>query len=172
MPTILVPAPPKSAFNKNRPVSDLLQHQLKHFRHIEARLPNELHSGMTARDLHTENGAAQYIAHITEALKSLHQVSAPAAPSPIPIRRRAAAARPGRAFDIAAAATTQNPKSSPARTLGQPPTANLRTTPQAPQTLSSRPKRSEVEGPASSHRASHQPPLPKAPKSKPRSKKP
>ncbi len=149
MPTINVPAPPKSAFNKNRPVSDLLQHQLKHFRHIEATLPNELHSNMSARDLHTENGAAKYIAHVTEALRSLHQVSKPAAPAPIPIRRRRPT--PVIAPGIAAAAAPDHAASKP---------------------VSSRPKAQSAaaEGPASppARKASAH----KTPKHKPRSKKP
>ncbi len=104
MATILVPAPPASAFNKNRPVSDLLQHLLKHFQHIEARLPTELHSNMTSRELSTENGAAKYIAHLTQALRSLHKVPAAA---PIPIRRPAIVARPAPTIAIAAAAAVQ-----------------------------------------------------------------
>lgn len=79
MPTILVPAPPASAFNKNRPISDLLAHQLKHFQHMEAKLPNALQSNMAPRDLLTENGAAQYIAHITRGLLSVGQSARPAA---------------------------------------------------------------------------------------------
>ena len=101
MATIFVPFPPKSAFNKNRPVSDLLQHQLRHFKHVEARLPNELRSNMTSRDLSTENGAAQYIAHLTRALESLYPTLVAA---PIPIRRPA---RPERTSAIAAAQSPQ-----------------------------------------------------------------
>ena len=109
MPTIPVPSPPRSAFNKNRPVSDLLEHQLKHFRHLAARLPNEWHSNMTARDLTTENGAATYIAHVTNALRSLHGEVAMAAP--IPIRP---AAKRQRTIAIAAAASKSKKAPKPA----------------------------------------------------------
>ena len=99
MATILVPAPPASAFNKNRPVSDLLRGQLRHFHHVEASLPLALRSNMGPRDVLTENGAARYIAHITNALESIKQV-----PAPIPIRRRPAAP------PIAIAAAAESPK--------------------------------------------------------------
>ncbi len=161
MATIPVPAPPKSAFNKNRPISDLLQHQLKHFRHVEAKLPNELHSNMTARDLHTENGAAQYIAHITEALKSLHQVSTPAA-IPIPIRRRPAAAP---------AAPSTSPQLQQRRTVAPP--QNIPLPLQPPSRKICHPAEAERSG-----GTCFSPPrlpailAPKAPKQKPRSKEP
>jgi hypothetical protein len=103
--TILVPAPPKSAFNKNRPVSDLLKGQLRHFYHIEASLPPALRSNMTPRDYATEEGAAKYIAHLTNALKSLNQAKAP---TPI---RGSAKASPGLALAAAAAKAKTTPKS-------------------------------------------------------------
>jgi hypothetical protein len=107
MTTIAVPAPPKSAFNKNRPISDLLKGQLKHFYHIEASLPAELQSGMTARDYATEDGAAKYIAHLTNALKGLKQ-----AKLPTPIRR---SAKPSPATEaglaLAAGAADDGPQS-------------------------------------------------------------
>ncbi len=127
MVTILVPAPSKSAFNKNRPVSDLLQHQLRHFQHIEASLPTELHSNMTARELSTENGAAKYIAHLTEALKSLHGAPAPA---PVAIRPAPRPVRQGRKIAIAASAaepvaTASTPPSPPKRkTSAKPASGN------------------------------------------------
>ncbi len=136
MPTILVPAPPKSAFNKNRPVSDLLQHQLKHFRHIEAKLPTDLHSNMTARDLHTEEGAARYIAHLTEALRSLgSQAKTPAAP--IPIRRR----RPAPPIAIAAAAAPPARNSRPKATPATAPSATPAKSPRRKPPSSSRGKK-------------------------------
>jgi hypothetical protein len=65
---IVVPAPPKSAFNKNRRVSDLLLGQLNHFQHVEKK------NGITiapaiARDIHTEAGAARYITQMTRAIR-------------------------------------------------------------------------------------------------------
>ena len=69
MEPILVPAPPKSAFNKNRPVSDLLSGQLKHFQHVEHKHGIAIDRASSA-DLHTEAGAASYILRMTQAIRS------------------------------------------------------------------------------------------------------
>jgi hypothetical protein len=66
---IPVPAPPRSAYNQNRRVSDLLLSQLKHFQHVDQKhgalgIPADL-----TRDIHTEGGAARYIAAVTRALR-------------------------------------------------------------------------------------------------------
>ena len=66
---ILVPAPPRSAYNQNRRVSDLLFSQLKLFQHIELKrgdlgIPPDI-----ARDIYTEAGAARYIAAVTKAVR-------------------------------------------------------------------------------------------------------
>jgi hypothetical protein len=66
---IPVPAPPKSSFNKNRPVSDLLLGQLKHFQHVEHKQGIEIDPAL-ARDIHTEAGAARYITQITRAIRT------------------------------------------------------------------------------------------------------
>ena len=71
METILVPAPPASAFNKDRPLSDLLKQQLRHFQHVEARLPLERRSNFSPQELATPAGAARYIAHMTRLLRGL-----------------------------------------------------------------------------------------------------
>ncbi len=123
MPTILVPAPPASAFNKNRPISDLLAHRLKHFQHMEAKLPNALHSNMAPRDLLTENGATQYIAHITRGLLSVGQSARPAAISK-PVRPSVirGAVKPGRTLAVAASA----PPSSRSRSRAAIPRSALK----------------------------------------------
>ena len=41
MDPISVPAPPKSAFNKQRLMSDLIKWQVRHFKHLEQKLPPE-----------------------------------------------------------------------------------------------------------------------------------
>lgn len=69
MEPIFVPAPAKSAFNKNRRVSDLLISQLKHFQHVEKKNGIEIHPALAA-DIHTEAGAARYIAQITRAIRA------------------------------------------------------------------------------------------------------
>jgi hypothetical protein len=66
---ILVPAPPRSAYNHNRRVSDLLLSQLKHFQHVELKHGRLEIPSAIARDVYTEAGAARYIAAVTRALR-------------------------------------------------------------------------------------------------------
>ena len=73
MEPIFVPAPPKSAFNKNRRVSDLLLHQLKHFQHVEQKNGIQIDPALS-RDVHTEGGAARYVTEMTRAIKAQFQV--------------------------------------------------------------------------------------------------
>ena len=42
MEPILVPRPPKEAFNKGRLISDLVRHQVEHFKHVEESLPADV----------------------------------------------------------------------------------------------------------------------------------
>lgn len=79
MATIRVPAPPPQAFQKNRPISDLVKSQIKHFQHLEHKLQLKLSRPFSPNDLTTEAGAAQYIAEVTAALCSQ-------APVPVPVR--------------------------------------------------------------------------------------
>ncbi len=72
MEPIPVPAPPKTAFNKDRPVSDLLRAQLLHFQHVEQKRGIQLDPALK-RDLLTEAGAARYIASMTHAIRSQSQ---------------------------------------------------------------------------------------------------
>lgn len=69
MDPILVPAPPSSAYNPQRRVSDLLIGQLKHFQHVETKHGKLGIDPALARDIHTEAGAARYITAITRALR-------------------------------------------------------------------------------------------------------
>lgn len=66
---IAVPAPPKTAFNKDRPLSDLLHAQIQHFQHVEQKRGIHLDLAQK-RDLQTEGGAAHYIASMTRAIRS------------------------------------------------------------------------------------------------------
>ena len=68
MEPIRVPRPPQTSFNRNRPVSDLLKAQIKHFQHLESKLPDESRSPYAPHELSTEFAAAQYIAHMTRVL--------------------------------------------------------------------------------------------------------
>ena len=76
MEPIVVPAPPRSAYNEKRRVSDLLYHQLKHFQHVEKTRKDLGIPDAMARDIYTEAGAARYIAAVTNALRGV----APAQP--------------------------------------------------------------------------------------------
>jgi hypothetical protein len=66
---IEVPHPAASAMNKDRPVSTLIQAQLKHMHHAErARLPKSKRDGRDPKDIRTEGEAASYIAAVTQVL--------------------------------------------------------------------------------------------------------
>jgi hypothetical protein len=69
MATILVPGPPPQAFRKNRPISDLIKSQIKHFQHLEHKLHLTLPIKFSPHDLNTEAAASQYIAEMTAALR-------------------------------------------------------------------------------------------------------
>ena len=119
---IRVPAPPKQSFQKNRPISDLLASQIKHFQHIETKL--DLTMPTSSHRIATENDAAQYIAQMTHALLN-RTPQTTAAPGPIPIPapkprlvpRRAPlrAVKPAQGIPIAAAASTSKPKKKAAK---------------------------------------------------------
>jgi hypothetical protein len=101
---ILVPAPPRSAYNPNRRVSDLLLSQVRHFQHIELKRGDVGIPADVARDVYTEGGAARYIAALTKALRGK-----PAAPA------AAAQPKPAKPTNIA---VLPQPKQSPAATQG------------------------------------------------------
>jgi len=67
---IVVPAPPRSAYNHNRRISDLLLSQLKHFQHVEKKSGDFGIDPEIARNIHTEAGAAKYIAAVTTTLRA------------------------------------------------------------------------------------------------------
>jgi hypothetical protein len=106
MATIQVPGPPKESFNKDRPISDILLSQVKHFQHVEAKLDPSLRTNFSPRIL-TENTAAQYIAQMTNVLRghTPHEI-ATAGPLPVPPLAKAAAkpVRPPKEIRLAAAA--------------------------------------------------------------------
>jgi hypothetical protein len=115
---ILVPAPPRSAYNQNRRVSDLLFSQLKHFQHVVQKhgalgIPANLE-----RDMYTEGGAARYIAAVTNALRGtvpLQPAVVVSAPRPAKGRRKTVA---GSAVDAVAASTPASPKRAAAKKAG------------------------------------------------------
>lgn len=67
--SIRVPIPPASAFNRDRPITSLIQAQLQHIQLAEsARLPKHKRAGIKLADIHTEAEAATYIATVTKVL--------------------------------------------------------------------------------------------------------
>jgi hypothetical protein len=103
---ILVPAPPRSAYNPDRRVSDLLYNQLKHFQHVEIKRGDLGIDPVTARNIHTEGGAAKYIAAVTAALrgKALATATPPANLAVVPASPPSQKATTSMPLSIAAAA--------------------------------------------------------------------
>jgi len=121
MEPIRVPRPPKEAFNKHRPVSDLIRNQVEHFRHVENKLSPEQRNALPQGHIRTEHEAAQYISAMTQLLLSQPAPAAPPLPAPIVMPRRARTL-PGRVADIAADApeerqpTTSKKRARPRKT--------------------------------------------------------
>lgn len=114
MATIHVPAPPATAFHKERPISDLLRGQLRHFEHIESRLPAALRSTIPPRDRLTEDGAARYIAHLTQALQTQAQAAQPV-PQPVLVPARPAPRKAPIPITLPAIAAAAAPEVNPAK---------------------------------------------------------
>ena len=72
MAVINVPKPPKSAFNKNRPLSTLLAWQIEHVQEAELRLPVGHTTNVYVNAIKTEGEAADYIRQVTEKVHELH----------------------------------------------------------------------------------------------------
>jgi hypothetical protein len=110
MEPILVPKPPKEAFNKDRLISDLVRHQVEHFKHVEESLPADIRAKIPQHAIVTENDAARYIHVMTTYLLSRPRTEQPA--------RKAFAAkpltpiRPRRPLTLAATATPVLKKST------------------------------------------------------------
>ncbi len=118
METIHVPGPPRQAFNKNRPISDLIRAQVNHLKHVEASLPAEQRSKIPQHGITTEADAAQYIASMTNLFQA--KPAAPVVPikpatpvAPVPIKP-ATPISTTQGLAIAASAST-TPKSKQAK---------------------------------------------------------
>jgi hypothetical protein len=107
MDSIPVPAPPKSSYNPNRRVSDLLAAQLKHFQHVELKNGIKIARALK-RDVATEAGAARYIAEMTRAIRGQ---SAPAAAgiAVVPVKAKKAKAS-DKGLALAAAGAAKKPR--------------------------------------------------------------
>ena len=102
MEVIRVPVPPKEAFNKLRPMSDLIKAQVKHFKHLEEKFPAEKRQTIPQHRITTENDAALYIAAMTRLLRS-DLIATPAKQKTVAIREeKPAAASPAAGLAIAA----------------------------------------------------------------------
>jgi hypothetical protein len=99
MEPIVVPAPPKSSFNKNRRVSDLLLAQVKHFQHVAHKQGMQIDAALQS-DMATEAGVARYIARVT---REIHAQAKPLGPALVPPRPAASAPQPGMVEEMAAA---------------------------------------------------------------------
>ena len=68
MTVIKVPKPPKSAFNRNRPVSALLKNQILHMQEVEFRFPARDQTNIYINKIKTEGEAAEYLRQVTARL--------------------------------------------------------------------------------------------------------
>jgi hypothetical protein len=114
MEPILVPGPPKAAFNKNRRMSDLIRKQIEHFKHLEEKLPPEVRATLPQHNLITEDDAARYIGPMTRLLRS--RTTAAATP-PLQMPQPPAPGRDqqSQGLDLAAAATPEIPNPAAAK---------------------------------------------------------
>jgi hypothetical protein len=113
MDPVPVPAPPRSAYNPNRRVSDLIYSQLRHFQHVELKRGDLGIDPELARNIHTEGGAAKYIAAVTAALRGKTlAASAPANLAVMPAPKPATKPQAETALSIAAAAETSSASGS------------------------------------------------------------
>jgi hypothetical protein len=115
MEPIHVPGPPKQAFNKNRPISDLIRAQIKHLKHVEAGMPAKLRDEVSQHPITTEGEAAKYIASMTNLFQSQATNSpVPIKPAaPVVIAKPAAPISTKPALSIAASAPATKKKAAP-----------------------------------------------------------
>jgi hypothetical protein len=67
---------PEGAYNPNRPISGLIESQIRRLHEPERRLPRRHHSGVDVGMIKTEAQAAAYIAHVTAAIHAHARASA------------------------------------------------------------------------------------------------
>lgn len=122
MEPIRVPGPPAEAFNKNRPVSDLIRAQVNHFKHLEYKLSARQRQGIPQHEISTEGDAAQYIAAMTAFLLAAPAPLPQVAPGPqLVAPRRPAPAEPAEGLAIAASAETEIAPGVPPQAAPVPP---------------------------------------------------
>lgn len=126
MDPILVPGPPKTAFDKNRRMSDLIRKQIAHFKHLEEKLPPDLRASLPQHRILTEDDAARYIAPMTQLLlaraAAVQAAKTPTVLTPIAMPQRGPEKK-NESLDLAAEAApaaknkARPAKSSPGSTL-------------------------------------------------------
>lgn len=120
---IRVGAPPKTAFNQDRPISDLIRSQVEHLKHVEERLTAEQRRTIPTGEIKTEAEAARYIAAMTAVLQSGARAEEVNQTSPkvenirkplkkAPKRSGTKAPAPSRKLALAASATGSKKKSA------------------------------------------------------------
>jgi hypothetical protein len=109
---------PADSFVPNRPLNDLLQAQLEHFREIEKRLPRSiqptLHPDMpppSPKDAHASN---HYVATMTTLIHQRAGERSAAKPAPSLVTKPARSPQPG-SIAIAASASDPAPRKSAAK---------------------------------------------------------
>lgn len=107
MAVINVPKPPKSAFNKNRRLSTLLEWQIYHAQEAELSMPVGHTTDVYVNTIKTEGEAADYIRQITEKVHELHGV-----PIPKPKKKTKTAPRGRIAIAAAAEPVRKRPKTT------------------------------------------------------------
>ena len=133
MEVIHVPGPPKEAFNKNRPISDLIRAQVNHLKHLEANLPANLRQQLPQHEITTEDDAARYIGAMTSYFRS-QPAAAPAPPGPVtvPSVGRVIPIRPPTGLAIAAAgATPSQPAAKPKASAAKKSSSKAKAKPKA-----------------------------------------
>lgn len=112
MEPIRVPRPPKAAFNKQRPMSDLIKAQIRHFKHLEQKLQPEHRAALPQHHIITEEDAARYIAPMTRLLRSRSAPAAALTPFARSKARISAPSHRATGLSIAAAADPGGTKSA------------------------------------------------------------
>jgi hypothetical protein len=126
MEPILVPSPPREAFNKNRPISDLIRKQVEHFKHVEEKLPQDIRAMLPQLSIATESDAARYISAMTGYLLTRPVAKNPQTPNlqtpkKIAPVKSSTPIRPTPPLSLAAAAAPA-PKKSSAKNKSAPKT--------------------------------------------------
>jgi len=121
MEAIHVPPPPARAFNKNRPISDLIRAQINHLKHLEEKMTADVRQQIPQHAIVSEDDAAQYIAAMTRLLRSQSPAGAAAAQPVAPAAKKAIPIRSAQGLDIAAAGKKSKPVSKTKAATPRPP---------------------------------------------------